>query len=157
MNDLVKRRTMMNNRTGKTGVLMVFALALLATLAIPSISYASDAESIRKLRQVKRYVESLGVDCRGSASGNYLKRGDYYVVKTTLYRWNHYMIIGAGDSNVRDLDILLLDENYNEIDRDTGTDSTPIVKVQPRWSGTFYIAGLMYSGHGYSNIMICYK
>jgi len=144
---------MMNNITGKAWGLVVFVLAL----SIPSISYASDAESIRKLSLVKTYVESLGAECRGRASGKYLNRGQYYIVQTSLYKHNRYFIVGAGDSTVRDLDILLLDENENEIDRDAGRDPSAIVEVNPRWSGTFYIAVLMYSGHGYSNVMICYE
>jgi len=149
---------MMNNKS-KVWILVVFVATffMAATLTIPSIGYASDAQSMRKLRTVKRYVERRGVDCRNRASGDYLSQGDNYVVRTTLYRQNEYVIIGAGDSSVRDLDILILDENFNEIDRDTKRDSTPIVEVSPRWSGTFYIGVLMYRGSGYSNIMICYK
>ena len=147
----------MNNRTGKTGGVVV--LALLATLTIPSIGYASDAESMRKLAVVKLLVESGGMNCRDRAveGAKYLREGKRYVLETTLYRGNEYKIIGAGDSDVRDLDIILFDEDLDEIDRDTGTDSIPIVEVSPSWSGTFYIAVVMYSGYGYSNVMICYK
>jgi len=148
---------MMNKRTGKTWVLLVLVSAFMAILAIPSISYASDAQSMRKLRQVKRYVENRGAGCRNRAHGEYLSRGNHYIVRTTMYSSNRYLIIGAGDSGVRDLDIIMLDENYNEIDRDRKRDATPIVEVSPRWSGTFYIGVLMYSGSGYSNIMVCYK
>ncbi len=150
---------MMNNRTGKVWILVVFVVTffMAATLMTPSIGYASDAQSMQKLRTVKRYVERRGVDCRNRASGDYLTQGNHYVVPTTLYRRLEYVIIGAGDSSVRDLDILILDENYNEIDRDTMRDSAPIVEVTPRWSGTFYIGVLMSRGSGYSNIMICHK
>jgi len=137
-------------------VFVVF-VAFFTTLTIPSISYASDAQSIRKLRVVKRYVESLGAGCRDRAHGEYLRQGKYYLLKTTLYRGNQYFIIGAGDSSVHDLDIIMLDENSNEIDRDRKSNATPIVEVSPRWSGTYYIGVLMYSGSGYSNVMVCYK
>ncbi len=144
-------------KIGKTSVLVILVSAFMA-LVIPSISYASDAQSMRKLRQVKRYIENRGAGgCRDNASGKYLSQGDYYIVRTTLYSGNSYFIIGAGDSSVRDLDIIMLDENYNEIDRDQKSDATPIVAVSPRWSGTYYIGVLMYSGSGYSNVLVCYK
>jgi len=148
----------MNKITGKTWGLLVLVLALMAIVAIPSISYASDAQSMRKLYKLKRALERQGVAyCRNKASGRYLRQGKYYIVRTTMYRGNKYYIIGAGDSSVRDLDILMLDENYNEIDRDRRSSAEAVVAVSPRWPGTYYIAVLMYRGSGYSNVMVCYK
>ena len=74
-----------------------------------------------------------------------------------MYEGNTYYVFAAGDYSVDDLDIILYDENWNEIDKDTQTDALPIVEVSPRWSGTFYVRVKMYSGYGYSNFAVCYR
>ncbi|GEM_PF-791350 len=137
---------------GLSGVVATLGLAL----PIQS-TQASDRESLLKLAIAATKFRSEGYSCRSRASGERLNEDDSYTVKNTLYTGNSYAIIGAGDSDVIDLDIELYDENFNLIDRDTQTDPYPIVKVSPGWSGRFYIRATMYRGYGYSNVMICYK
>ena len=126
-------------------------------IGLSPLANASDAESMAKLQLTKLLVESQGANCRGRASGRYLSRGDHYIVPATLYRGNKYFIIGAGDSGVRDLDIILLDDYGNEYDRDTATDAAPIVEARIGTTGTYYIGVKMHRGSGYSNVMICYE
>jgi len=150
----------MKNQTGKISrVLLAVSLSSLLALVTPQISYASDAQSMDKLRTAIALLKLSGEaeDCRSSANGRYLSKGDSYTITTTLYSGNSYTLVAAGDSSVRDLDIILYDENWNEIDKDTQSDALPIVKVSPRWSGTFYIKVKMYRGYGYSNAATCYK
>ncbi len=148
----------MKNNIGKFGAWVVI-LTCLTILTTPIASYASDAESMRKLRLLVRSMklQIRGIECRNKARGNYLSQGNSYRVTTTLYSNFSYFIAGAGDSSVRDLDIVVYDQNFNKLRKDIKTDSTPIVSFSPRWSGTFYIKVKMYSGYGYSNIVVCYK
>ena len=146
----------MKYNTSKFGTWVVI-LTCLTILTTPIASYASDAESMRKLRLIVRYLKSEDVECRDKANGKYLSSGNSYKVTKTLYKGNTYVILGAGDSSVRDLDIIIYDQNWHQISKDTDTDSTPIVSFSPRWSGTFYIKVKMYSGYGYSNVVVCYK
>lgn len=140
----------------KKGI-VVAAFVILSLLAISVTVTASDRESMNKIRQIARYLSNQGWDYRGRATGDYLSQGRRYFFRTTLFRGNSYMIIAAGDSGVRDLDIQLYDENGNLIDDDDDNDSTPIVEVSPSWSGTFYVVVKMYRGSGYSNVAICYR
>ena len=70
---------------------------------------------------------------------------------------NKYLLIAAGNEHVRDIDILLHDENHNKIATDSANDPTPIVSVSPKWSGKFHARVTMYRGKGYSNLMVCWK
>ena len=135
---------------------MVFAF--FATLILNTIKLeGQDSVSMRKLRAAVAILELQNYTSRPRARGKYLTEGDYYKIKTTLYRGNLYKIVGAGDSYTRDLDIYLYDENDHLIDKDSQTDALPIVEVTPEWTGTFYIKVKMYKGSGYSNVAICYK
>jgi hypothetical protein len=51
-----------------------------------------------------------------------------------------YGIVGVCDSDCRDLDLKLYDENGNEIAVDTSEDDIPVVTVTPQWDGPFTIS-----------------
>lgn len=128
--------------------------------AYSEISIASDygcnLGSMKNLAKIKAYAERRGFSCRGRARGlGFLKRGQNRVTLTTLYRGNHYLLIGAGNEHVKDLDLILYDENGNFINSDRKSDALPIVEVHPKWTGRYYIKGHMDSGRGCSNVMIC--
>jgi hypothetical protein len=145
----------MNNKKSwaKLSIFAIFAVLM----GLSSIANADNAESMTKLSVLKAAVENRGVNCRGRARGSYLNQGGYYVLTTTLYRGNEYFIIAAGDSNVDDLDIVLLDEYGNEYDRDTKMDAVPMVEASIGTTGTYRVAVVMQSGSGHSNIMVCFR
>lgn len=62
----------------------------------------------------------------------------------TLRKGNDYKVISVCDEDCSDLDITLYDENDREIAKDTSTDSTPVVSVSPRWTGSFTLKVTMY-------------
>lgn len=129
---------------------------MIAVLGIPMPTMADNAESIQKLAKVAGTLRSKGFSCRPRISaGKALEEGETYLNPTTLLRGHHYVIIGAGDSTVNDLDIKLYDENFNLIDDDGGSDALPVVRVTPRQGGKYHIRVKMYGGYGYSNVMIC--
>ena len=144
---------MKKNMFWKKLSLFSFIILIMSSL---SSAYASNRESMMKLRIVKAYAENRGAECRNKARGRYLKQGRYYTIKTTLYRGNKYYIVGAGDSTVRDLDIVITDRYGNVYDRDRKRDALPIVVARAYSTKTFYVRVKMHRGHGYSNIAICY-
>lgn len=56
-----------------------------------------------------------------------------------------YAIIGVCDSDCRDIDLKLYDDNGNLIISDTDRDDTPIVRFTPRWNARFTIRAIMAS------------
>ncbi|UCH92382.1 MAG: hypothetical protein JSV88_19080 [Candidatus Aminicenantes bacterium] len=138
--------------------LWLLAFTFLLSLMLTTVKLeGQDSVSMRKLEAAVALLVLQGYEPRPEAKGKYLTEGDYYTIKTTLYRGNKYKILAAGDDYTRDLDIYLYDENWNEIDKDSQEDALPIVEVTPQWSGTFYIKVKMYEGSGYSNVAICFK
>lgn len=90
-----------------------------------------------------------------------IAEGDYMRYNLTLYRGTKYMFVGCGDSNCKDLDFYLYDENGNLIDRDRKIDNKPIVEVTPRWTGTFRLYVKMYdtryNGSAWYGMAVLYK
>lgn len=151
----------------KIAVLGLAASAVFASsLFIAPPAEASDRESMRRLNALatnfKRTVRDK-LDCPScgycrtyARSKGYLSQGNSYIINTTLYRGYDYVIMGAGDSSVKDLDLKIYDANWNLINEDTSTDNVPMVKASPRWKGRFHIKVKMYRGSGYPNIAICH-
>ncbi|HJL17054.1 MAG TPA: hypothetical protein RMH99_15420, partial [Sandaracinaceae bacterium LLY-WYZ-13_1] len=59
-----------------------------------------------------------------------------------------YAILAVGDTGVRDLDLHLLNQRGQEVDRDTASDARPTVRVCPESSGNYYMQVQMTSGSG---------
>ncbi len=139
----------------KKKVVIASVIALLMAASAVTV-VASNSVSRRELSAITRKLLS-GWDIRDRRGGRHLSQGRSYYFSTTLFRGSDYLIVGAGDRSVRDLDIELYDENWNSIDDDNDSDSTPVVQVRPRWTGTFYVVVRMYRGRGYSNVAVCYR
>jgi hypothetical protein len=59
-----------------------------------------------------------------------------------------YAILAVGDGTVRDLDLRLLNQRGQEVDRDTANDARPTVRVCPERSGNFTMQVAMAGGAG---------
>jgi hypothetical protein len=77
-------------------------------------------------------------DIRGSLRGN--TRTDWPIF---LVRNVDYDIRGFCDRDCSDLDLVLLDENNNEVARDTRVDDTPVVRARPGATGQFRLQVVM--------------
>jgi hypothetical protein len=107
---------------------------------------------------LKKYLDKKEWKVRDSFVSEYLEEGEHYVFKPTLFMGLEYKILGVSDDDtVKDIDIIIYDENYNLIDKDYYTDSIPIISVTPRWTGTFYVCVIMSKGYGCSGAMIWYR
>jgi len=137
---------------------MIAVLCIALSLFASGIVIASDEESLYKLASaVAQLMTRADYNTRDTVSGRYLSQGGSYTFRTTLFSGYEYVLIGAGDSTVRDLDIVLYDENWNQLAKDTMTDNVPMITGTPRWNGTFYVKVIMYRGYGYSNVATCYR
>lgn len=68
-----------------------------------------------------------------------------------------YAVVGGGDTGTKDLDLYILDENGNEVVKDSLTDNYPVVEFTPRRSGRYTIRMLMYdsgSNGGFGSVGI---
>ena len=134
-----------------------FFSLLCLSLTIPINSFSSDTNALKKLSSFSRSFSARGFTCRNTANGRYLRQGQSYTIYTTLYRENIYRLVAAGNIHVKDIDIILHDENHGLISKDKSADPTPIVSVTPKWTGKFHAKVKMHRGRGYSNLMVCWK
>lgn len=60
--------------------------------------------------------------------GAFLEKGKDISVSYELKAYNDYIIIGVGDEDVKDLDMVLYDDNWKQLDKDYKTDNIPIIE-----------------------------
>ena len=101
-------------------------------------------------------LENLGYTVR-EIPGRYLRQGHYRTYKRYLYGGNCYAIVGVGDQNVRDLDVIIYDRNWNYVASDTDSSAVSVAKICPRRSGYYRIRTKMYRGHGYFYQVISWR
>lgn len=71
--------------------------------------------------------------------GAYLGEGKSVSLSTYLSRSNEYVFIGGGDEDATDLDIRIKSESGTLLTEDNERDNNPVVRFQPRSSGTYTI------------------
>ena len=109
---------------------------------------ASERKSAQNLGQQIAYVqnrfEDLGYSSNSHELGaGMLAQGQREGSGIRLDSGVEYKIVGVCDSNCRDLDLFLYDENGNQVSRDASNDYLPIVTVTPRWDGRFLLRASM--------------
>jgi|NOAtaT_7_FD_contig_51_3866947_length_1424_multi_4_in_0_out_0_1 hypothetical protein len=83
------------------------------------------------------YSEGFAVRQANSAE---LGAGEYRVYLVTLYAGNTYRFISVGDSNVKDIDLLLTDAQGKELQRDATDAAEAQIEYTPSESATVYVA-----------------
>jgi hypothetical protein len=141
---------------GKKITVVSFLFTSLAFSSL-NVTHAADRQALKKLNNIKTVLLLSGYTCRNAVGGGYLQQGQGYDDYNTLYQGTSYKLIAAGNVHVKDIDIVLHDENHNVIARDNSNDAMPIVDVRPRWTGRFHAKVKMYRGKGYSYLMVCYR
>ena len=130
--------------TGTFGLVVGIIVASSLIVALPSAGLASRRSARDTALETARRIVAAGFDIRETYRSGLLRKGGRHVVRMTLYRGNEYALVGGGCRDCYDLDLILYDENWNQIDRDRMSDRVPIVTVRPRWSGTYYVVVEMY-------------
>mgnify|MGYP002654655343 CR=1 FL=1 len=98
-------------------------------------------------------LRNQGWTCRDTFSQGLLRRGGSVVIATTLYAGNSYCLAASGCEDAYDVDLAVYDENGRYIGSDTDSTRLAIVRVAPRWTGTYYLkvtmANSTYNGAHY--------
>ena len=113
---------------------------LMLGLVAPAQAGQRDAEECLRTRVWDGYSDGWGIRTMTSTDLASGKTRNYLV---TLYKGNEYRIEACGDSNVKNVDILLYDTNGNVIKRDETTDKTPRFEFKPEETGSFYVVVYM--------------
>ena len=134
-----------------------FFIGVIGLLVITGVLYATSYSQAKdKAYASAVLLSAAGYNLKGM-KGQYLDSGEYKTYSSYLYSGNDYVIIGAGDNSVRDLDVQVYDRNWNLIISDTDSSDVSTVRFTPPHSGTYIIRTKMYSGHGYFFQMVGWK
>lgn len=93
-------------------------------------------------------MRARGYEAFGDASRGSLGQGETQDFEIRLEGGKCYAILAVGDNGVRDLDLILLDRNGRQIDRDVETDPRPVVRVCADRTGDYRMQVRMFSGSG---------
>ena len=118
--------------------LFVSALALSALLLAPAAEATTGQAKARAYR-IAQALKKQGISFRNDYWHGLLRYHGSTTIKTTLKKGTQYVLVGGGCSDAHDVDIIVYDENWKEVGRDTKVDAVPVVRVKPKWSGTFHI------------------
>lgn len=103
------------------------------------------AQVKKQVALVKAAGEQGGWQVTHSTKYHEMPKGRSNSFSLNLEKGWAYKIIAVCDNDCSDLDLVLYDENNNEISKDLGNDSLPMVEVTPRWTGRFSLRVTMYS------------
>ncbi len=134
-----------------------FFTGILGIVVVSGILYAANrAEAKDNAYKAAVVLTVAGYNLKGM-KGEYLSTNGYRTYTSYLYSSNKYVVVGAGDNSVRDLDVQIYDRNWNLIASDNDSSSVSVAEFYPPHSGTYYIRTKMYSGSGYFFQMVGWK
>ena len=93
-------------------------------------------------------MRARGYESYGQQTTGQLAAGGTRNFEIQLEGGRCYAILAVGDGGVRDLDLVLVDQSGNEVDRDLAQDARPTVRVCPDHSGDFQMQVRMTGGAG---------
>ena len=115
---------------------MAALLALMAGL-LPERGRA-DAPEARTRAVETAAALGPGYRFRAEYASGTLGRGGKQVIQMTLVRGTRYVLVAGGDAGARDIDLLIYDEQFRLVTRDTDVQSVAVVRVDPPSSGTYH-------------------
>ena len=113
-------------------------LAIVGILLAPA-SEATTAQAKAKAYKIAQALKKQQINFRDNYWHGLLKYKGSTTIKTTLKAGTQYYIVGGGCDDAYNVDIIIYDENWKEVGRDTKSDTVPVVRVKPKWSGNFHI------------------
>lgn len=118
--------------------IIIPAVAIAATLLAPAADATTSQAKARAYR-IASALKQQGISFRNNYWHGLLRYKASTTIKTTLKANTEYVLVGGGCADAYDVDITVYDQNWNVVGRDTKVDAVPVVRVRPKWSGTFYI------------------
>jgi hypothetical protein len=109
---------------------------------------ASGAGLEENFRLLDSELRARGYESYGEPSRGHLNQAETRNFGIHLDGGKCYAILAVGDNGVRDLDLLLLDQQGRRLDRDIENDARPVVRVCPKNTGEFQMQVRMYNGSG---------
>jgi hypothetical protein len=126
--------------------LVAILLIVVVALGIPIYLLASvDEARAEAFRIAYILANRYGLTVRNNYNYGSLYESQSSYVTTTLYQGSTYYLVASGCNAAYDVDLMVYDENYNLIARDNDSNRVSIVRVTPRWTGTFHLKVHMYS------------
>lgn len=116
-----------------------FLILALAGIMLAPAAEATTAQAKAKAYKIAQALKKQNISFRDNYWHGLLKYKGSTTIKTTLKAGTQYVLVGGGCNDAYNVDIIVYDENWNEVGRDTKNDTVPIVRVKPKWSGTFHI------------------
>ena len=115
----------------------MFTAALLASmLAGPAQADESEASACLRTKVWDGYGDGWAIRTMTSTELTSGKTRSYLV---SLYADNEYRIATCGDTDIKNLDVLLYDTKGNIVSRDTTEDREPFLEFKPPATGTYYV------------------
>ncbi len=114
--------------------LLVPVAALLAILLLPTAEATTTQAKGRALK-IAQALKKQGISFQNDYWHGLLRKDGI----TTLKAGTQYVLVGGGCSDAYDVDIIIYDENMNEVGRDTKVDAVPVIRIKPKWPGTFHV------------------
>jgi hypothetical protein len=115
----------------------------------------------RALGSAKSISDStdFGFDYDLSILGAFILTGKSASFTKSLEKGHEYLILGGGDDNVEDLDLLITDENNKKIAEDDQTDAAPLVRFKAPSSGRYTLKATAYKANtgGFCCVVILRK
>lgn len=114
--------------------LLVPVAALLAILLLPTAE-ATTIQAKGRALKIAQALKKQGISFQNDYWHGLLRKDGI----TTLKAGTQHVLVGGGCSDAYDVDIIIYDENMNEVGRDTKIDAVPVIRIKPKWSGTFHV------------------
>jgi hypothetical protein len=119
-------------------IAIVLVVMLIPGTDLISQSSQCKQEAVNSLVVVAKTLQESGFSLNGTTPRvGYLGEGKAAGFQTTLIKGNIYAFVVAGGC-VANVELSIYDENKNIVAKYDGGKPFAAVKVQPRWTGTFY-------------------
>ena len=92
-----------------------------------------------------------------SIPGRHLRHNHYRTYNRFLYSGTCYGIVGVGDQNIWDLDVVVYSPSWNYVTSDSGSSRVSAVEFCPTRSGMYHIRTRVRGGAGWFYQVIGYR
>jgi len=119
-------------------IIIVVAILVALGAAYPTTGHCTSTEASQEAVRIALIAVGSGVDVQDEFQQGYLAKGQKTVTQLYLSKGQTYVLVASGCEDAYDIDLAIVDENGNLINKDTDNGKTAVVRVTPRWSGKFY-------------------
>jgi hypothetical protein len=127
-----------------TGTLNMPRSSAAATPSLRSELKLAETSVQRVLGKAQKVVTQLKLPYRFNAGVCFgvalIRQGDKVQSAYPLERGVEYLFIGGGDSNARNVDVIVLDARGRVLAQDQEADANPVVFFTPKYSGSYQLA-----------------